>query len=43
MASNVKFEIRPLKTFEELETVVAIQRTVWEDPTSIIYRNALVS
>ncbi len=43
MASNVKFEIRALKTFEELETVVAIQRSVWEDPTSVIYRNALVS
>ncbi len=43
MASNVKFEIRALKTFEELEMVVAIQRLVWEDPTSVIYRNALVS
>ncbi len=43
MASHVKFEIRPLKTFEELETVVAIQRTVWDDPASVIYRNALVN
>jgi predicted GNAT superfamily acetyltransferase len=38
-----KIEIRPLKALEELSMVVDLQRAVWDDPASVIYRNTLIS
>ncbi|MFQ3534522.1 MAG: GNAT family N-acetyltransferase [Aggregatilineales bacterium] len=35
--------IRPLKTLEELQAVEALQRLVWDDPTTVIYRHMLIS
>jgi chorismate synthase len=43
MHSNGNIQIRPLKTLDEMEAVVAVQRTVWNDPTTVIYRNTLIS
>ncbi len=35
--------IRPLKTLEELQAVEALQRLVWDDPTTVIYQHMLIS
>jgi predicted GNAT superfamily acetyltransferase len=43
MHSNGNIKIRPLKTLVEMDAVVALQRTVWDDPTTVIYRNVLIS
>jgi predicted GNAT superfamily acetyltransferase len=41
MQNNIK--IRPLKALEELSAAVELQRTVWDDPSTVIYRNMLIS
>jgi chorismate synthase len=35
--------IRPLKTLDEMDAVVTVQRAVWDDPTTVIYRNVLIA
>ncbi len=35
--------IRPLTALDEIDAVVALQRSVWDDPTTVIYQHMLVS
>ena len=35
--------IRPLTTLDEIDKAVALQRLIWNDPTTIIYQHMLVS
>jgi len=35
--------IRPLTTFGEIDEVVALQRLIWNDPTTVIYQHMLIS
>lgn len=37
------YVIRSLKTLEELRAVEALQRLVWDDPTTVIYSHMLIS
>ncbi len=36
-------DIRALKTFDEIDEVVALQRGEWDDPTTVIYPHMLLS
>ena len=38
-----KIEIRALAAFEELAELEALQRTTWDDPTAVVYRNTLIN
>jgi predicted GNAT superfamily acetyltransferase len=40
---NGKIEIRPLTRLEEMAEVEAVQRTAWNDPTAVVYRNMLLT
>ncbi len=35
--------IRPLTTLNEIDAVVALQRVIWDDPTTVIYQHMLIS
>jgi predicted GNAT superfamily acetyltransferase len=38
-----KIEIRALTEFKELAELEALQRTAWDDPTAVVYRNTLIN
>src|SRR5688572_1063507 len=37
------FVIRPLTALKELEAVEALQRLVWDDPSTVVYKHMLIS
>jgi predicted GNAT superfamily acetyltransferase len=37
------FVIRPLTALKELESVEALQRLVWDDPSTVVYKHMLIS
>jgi predicted GNAT superfamily acetyltransferase len=38
-----RIDIRRLTTIDELEAVVSVQRSFWQDPTIVVHRNVLIS
>lgn len=43
MAAIEGIRIRPLSRIDEIDAVVALQRAIWNDPTTVIYAHMLIS